>query len=585
MTLAAWRRWLAWAFLVAAAATVAALSPITLGLRPDPALSWALVATGALLVAAGLLVRRPLLWVGAAALWTAILGGLFTRVVPFGTPVGVVFGPPGLAAASILLVWVALLRPARWLLRGIVALGLVTLGVLALVWATAPAAARTATFGWLAADSAGTLYAADADSGFIWVFDDKGQRQGTLWPRQAAAGLRGPGILGVGVGSEVAAGASLGPNGLPDIGLVFCGLAVDGQDRLYVVDGGKRHVQAFDTRGFQVAQWPLPPDYAPAQGCVAADDDRVYVAAADGTIRVFSQTGEALATWHVEDVRGVSALGDGRLAVLRKNDVIVVAPPDGNFVERWELPAPTEGLDAPYAAILARRNGEVLVTDLNRAQVRRLAPRQGAEAPLGTPGDWPGHVAGAGGWPGELASPAGLTEDAAGRVYVSDILYRVIQRFTPDGRVDAVWSAPEDEAADLARVPTPAPRVPTPGAAARGWPDCAPAIGGAPPMPAGYAPGFPFPARFRMFKTAPVSGKAGQTMVVGYGAVGFDEAAGGLLQELQAAGFTLGLRDSEPGESETEFTGNGWSGKVWVRDYTACPGVTEWVVIAGPQGP
>ena len=219
----------------------------------------------------------------------------------------------------------------------------------------------------------------------------------------------------------------------------------------------------------------------------------------------------------------------------------------------------------------------------SRAQVRRLAPGQGAGAPLGTPGDWPGHVAGAGGWPGELASPAGLTEDAAGRVYVSDILYRVIQRFAPDGRVDAVWSAPEDEAADLARVPTPAPRIPTPGAAARGWPDCAPSIQGAPPMPGGYAPGFPFPARFRMFKTLPVSGKPWQTMVVGYGAVGFDEAAGGLLQELQTAGFSLGLRDSEPGEAETEFTGNSWTGKVWVRDYTACPGVTEWVVIAGQK--
>ncbi|MFN8500228.1 MAG: hypothetical protein U0641_20430 [Anaerolineae bacterium] len=583
MARVSWRRWLAWAFLVAASAAVAALQPITLDLRPDPALGWALVGVGALLVVGGLLAWRPLLWLGAAALWTVILGGLFTQVAPFGTPPGALFGPPGLAAAAILLVWAALLGPRRWLLRGIVALGLVTLIVLGFVWATAPAAARTATFGWLAADSQGHVWAADADSGFIWVFNDKGQRQGTLWPRQAAPGARGPGILGVGVGSEVTAGASLGPNGLPDIGLVFCGLAVDGQDRLYVVDPGKRRVQQFDSGGFQRAAWDLPSDYAPAQGCVAADNDRVYVADAGGLVHVFSTTGEPQAAWAVGDVRGLSAAGDGRLAVLRKGDVVMLAVPDGAVVERWELPPPTEGLDAPYGAILARRNGEILVTDLNRAQIRRLEPGQGAGDPLGTPGDWPGHVAGAGGWPGELASPAGLAEDATGRVYVSDILYRVIQRFTPDGRVDAVWSAPEDEAADLARVPTPAPRVPTPGAAARGWPDCAPLIQGAPPMPPGYAPGFPFPARFRMFKTAPVSGKAGQTMVVGYGAIGFDEAAGGLLQELQAAGFRLGLRDSEPGESETEFTGNGWTGKAWVRDYTACPGVTEWVVIAGQQ--
>ncbi len=583
MTPPPWRRWLAWAFLIAAAALVAAFRPITPDLRPSPALGWALVAVGALLVVAGLTLRRWLVWPGALLLWAAILGGLFTQVAPFGTPPGALFGPPGLVAAVILLVWVALLGPRRWLLRGILALGLVTAAILVTVWAAAPAAARTATFGWLAADRQGTLYAADADSGFIWVFNDKGQRQGTLWPRQAAPGTPGPGILGVGVGSEVTTGASLGPNGLPDISLVFCGLAVDTQDRLYVVDSGKRRVQGFNPGGFQVTSWPLPADYAPAQGCVAADNERVYVGDAAGVVHVFAQTGAPLATWSVGDVRGLSAFGDGRLAVLRKGDVVALAFPDGNVGARWELPAPTEGLDAPYAAILAQRTGEILVTDLNRAQVRRLAPGQGAGAPLGTPGDWPGHVAGAGGWPGELASPAGLTEDAAGRVYVSDILYRVIQRFAPDGRVDAVWSAPEDEAADLARVPTPAPRIPTPGAAARGWPDCAPSIQGAPPMPGGYAPGFPFPARFRMFKTSPVSGKPWQTMVVGYGAVGFDEAAGGLLQELQTAGFSLGLRDSEPGEAETEFTGNSWTGKVWVRDYTACPGVTEWVVIAGQK--
>jgi sugar lactone lactonase YvrE len=44
-------------------------------------------------------------------------------------------------------------------------------------------------------------------------------------------------------------------------------------------------------------------------------------------------------------------------------------------------------------------------------------------------------------WPGQFQGLGGLAQDAQGRIYVADWLSRVIQRFTPDGEIDALWWA------------------------------------------------------------------------------------------------------------------------------------------------
>ena len=44
------------------------------------------------------------------------------------------------------------------------------------------------------------------------------------------------------------------------------------------------------------------------------------------------------------------------------------------------------------------------------------------------------------------ASGTGLAEDRQGRIYAVDYAYRVIERFRPDGQIDAVWSVPVDQA-------------------------------------------------------------------------------------------------------------------------------------------
>ena len=102
------------------------------------------------------------------------------------------------------------------------------------------------------------------------------------------------------------------------------------------------------------------------------------------------------------------------------------------------LPAPTGDLQVPYQAIGVRANGEVLITDLGTSQIRRYTLQGQALPSLGAPGGWPGQFAGLG----------GLAADPQGHIYATDTAYRVIQRFGPDGQVNAVWLAPEDEAGE-----------------------------------------------------------------------------------------------------------------------------------------
>jgi sugar lactone lactonase YvrE len=89
-------------------------------------------------------------------------------------------------------------------------------------------------------------------------------------------------------------------------------------------------------------------------------------------------------------------------------------------------------LQIPYQALLVTRDGDVLVSDTGNSEVLKIGPDLDAIVGMvGEPGVWPGQFQGLG----------GLAQDAQGRIYVADWLSRVIQRFTPDGEIDALWWA------------------------------------------------------------------------------------------------------------------------------------------------
>ncbi|MDQ2806082.1 MAG: hypothetical protein M3Z04_04050, partial [Chloroflexota bacterium] len=141
----------------------------------------------------------------------------------------------------------------RWALGALLLLG-VAAGALA--WGLTRPGVRPAGAAllWLAADSAGRVYASDAERDLIWIFDSAGRSLGVLRPFAAGAlGTPGPGIQPPGRSRDPLAGGEVESR--------FCGLAVDSSDHLYIVDLAHSRLQQWDRMGQLRATWPLPPNY------------------------------------------------------------------------------------------------------------------------------------------------------------------------------------------------------------------------------------------------------------------------------------------------------------------------------------
>ena len=441
------RAWLPALFLVALAAGLAVFAPLTVDLQRRPELSLPWIAASAFLLAAGSRFHRlSVQALGSLLLWCEIAVSLSTQVVPFGTPFGSTWAPRVLLLTLVLVAWALLMRPAAWLRRGLVAGALATALAAFVFWLAVPRVGLTASLTWLAVDSHGSLYATENDNGAIWRFARDGSRS-LLYPARAIVGQPGLGWQPAGLGVElppltntqiVNASAFRQP-------LLFCGLSVDSDDQLYIVDPNRHEVRQFAQDGQLNGVWPLPPNYSLTQGCIAATRERVYVGDANGYIHVLDHAGLRLSQWQATPaVRGLAPSTQDQLFVLRERSITLLRD-DGTVAREWPLPAPVAGLSAPYQSLLVRRNGEFLVTDVNRRQVRRF-DSDGRELPvLGKAATWPGLFAGPGGLPGEIVEPLGLAEDDEGNLYVSDTAFRVIQRLTREGAVNAVITALEDE--------------------------------------------------------------------------------------------------------------------------------------------
>jgi sugar lactone lactonase YvrE len=365
--------------------------------------------------------------------------GTVTQLVPLGTPAGAIWGPRGLLLAVALLGWAQFMGPPRWLWRGLLAAAVPTFVVLGMMWTGAPRFSFSAALYWLAVDSQGTVYASGKDDGSIWQFHPNGTIRGQIWPRRAPApgtpaiGYRPAGPGGVVILPGATPIPTLTPGGPSQTEVLFCGLAVDPQDYLYFADVELRRLLRFDREGQVQAEWPLPSTYIPARGCLAADADRVYLADRLSIIYVYDHAGKELAQWPTSQTpQSLSLAADGRLLILHNTGVLELARENGREVAAWALPPPDGALEIPYQAILGRANGEVMVTNLNSNQLMRFDRNHQPLPP------W----AGAGDLPGQFRELAALAEDRQGRVYASDFIQRVVQRFTPDGRLDGVWTAP-----------------------------------------------------------------------------------------------------------------------------------------------
>jgi hypothetical protein len=450
-------------FLSAAALVLALTNPINVGFKPHPVETIVAVLAGVLLLGwATLRLRKNnlILFAGWALLIAVVALEIMTQPTRLDIA-SLAIWPLRIALALLVICsWLFFLQPPRWFQRALIAFVVPTIAALVLVGgpgivaqlfggvSTLPLNNNLAPY-WLAVNSHGTLYASDLDSSLIWVFDSSGSPQGAIHPGAAPiVPTPGPGILPAELQNELktAGLAFLNPTTTPlpsnqqiygvDRPFGFCGMGLDSNDNLYLLDiedltGYK--ILRFDSDGNITARWPTPPGFEPTNNCIVADSEYLYLNGIGSRIYILDHNGKQVGevTLNVQPF----AISAPRSSTTNGGHTLLASGPNdleriditANGVTTRTLPPPPTQLQFP---ILALSNGQLLMTDHQRGELVRVDPESGRG--LGTIGE-------AGVLPGQLGDVGGLAEDASGRIYVADYVNRVIQRFTPDGKVDAVW--------------------------------------------------------------------------------------------------------------------------------------------------
>jgi hypothetical protein len=110
-------------------------------------------------------------------------------------------------------------------------------------------------------------------------------------------------------------------------------------------------------------------------------------------------------------------------------------------------------------------------------------------------------------------------------------------------------------------------------------PSCAPTNEPSVDLPANFAPNFPFPPGLRPIRAGSLNNNPNYVQVIGYVPLTLQDGVRYVLNEFPKAGYILGRGDSESGEAEATFTGNGWRGGFRMNVLPTCPGMTIWLIV------
>ena len=468
--------WLASIYLCTAAVLLAFIDPVTIEFEPRSveSLGAAIVVSLVVLFATARRVRW-LLYSGVAMLFALILACVISQPSALNVPVVSIWPLRILLVMLVGFPWALLMRPRPLLRQALIGVAVPTV-LAVLLWGGPATLAHTlgvkasvaprnfAPF-WMATGGHGTLYATDARSGIVWVFDSSGSPRGTLRPALApVVPTPGPGILPTGIDEEIGlAGMGVVPTRTPRPGMEgmglnpgyfeFCGIASDEADNLYtidLIDSGGYKLLRFDREGNITARWPLPKDYLPGDYCVNSDRDHLYLSSSNHKIYVLDYEGHPQKEIDLGfQPYGISRAGDGKLIVVAPNMLAHVDVASSEVTTVTLKPA-TGVLMMPVQPL---PNGDVLVTNHITSEVVRVR---------GDTGEILGTIGGPGTAPGQFAEIGSIVSDQKGNFYVSDWRHRVIQKFTSSGKLEAVWWAnlsvavpglPGDPDADLEQSP------------------------------------------------------------------------------------------------------------------------------------
>lgn len=455
-----------WALvLIAGAALCCLLMPLLIAFRPQP-----LPALGGV-TAGGVMLLWPLMrtscnrWIGrllgacgVLLLWGIIVWCILSQVAPLSQPLSLTLSLRGLPIVVAATAWFWLLLSRDWQRRTLLAIALPSVAGLTLVaWTSHPLQALNFQPYYVAVNSHGAIYVTDAASPVIRIFTSDGSLRAKLRPGLASRqGPPGPGFsqpgpyndperLGVSRASPGSTSVSgwLRPWASGTDDFWFCGMAFDSHDDLYVPDWMHSLMLRFAPDGQLVAQWPLPQDYHPSLGCITIGSENVlYLSDEHGAIlRIDANNGHVQSRWALPEaiIGGISISPNGhRLFALALTRVYQINLENGIIVSR-QLPTPAGSLGRPYQGILAINDDRVLVTNLTMHRVDAYCTG------VAGIGKACGRIGSGGIWPGQFGQVGGIARNSRGNLFIADFDHRVLQRFTPDGAVDALYWGPDDD--------------------------------------------------------------------------------------------------------------------------------------------
>jgi DNA-binding beta-propeller fold protein YncE len=188
------------------------------------------------------------------------------------------------------------------------------------------------------------------------------------------------------------------------------GVAVDSQDRVYLICRGDHPVIVYDRDGRFLTSWGEDIFTLRTHGITIGPDDSVYCTDdGDHTVRKFTPDGELLMTLGTPNQPSDTGYVHGDLSTITRG-----GPPFNR---------PTNLALAP--------NGELYISDgYGNARVHRYSAQGELLQSWGEPGTEPGH----------FNLPHGIAVDADSKVYVADRENDRIQIFSPDGAFLSEWT-------------------------------------------------------------------------------------------------------------------------------------------------
>jgi sugar lactone lactonase YvrE len=222
-------------------------------------------------------------------------------------------------------------------------------------------------------------------------------------------------------------------------------IAIDGEDRLYIVDFTAR-IQVFDRDGRFVGPCWTTPDYRdgrPSGLGIDRDGNLIVSDSHYHCVRIYSPRGVELKKLGGEAGKGPGQFGyvsdcvqgaDGcyYLSEFGENDRITKLDAEGRFVRTWGRQGSAPGELSRARALCFGPDGLLYVADACNHRIQAFDTDGNLKRCWGKAGDDPG----------ELRYPYDLAFNKAGELYVAEYGNHRVQKFTADGRSLGTWGGP-----------------------------------------------------------------------------------------------------------------------------------------------